>query len=165
MLKPSLSRDCHCRTHVNQRLFPFSCSITERFMPSLTHGHISENQYVKITSGYRFGRESWVIVTFSLSQRIESHMATKVSSPIISMITRTALCPPMDSLRKQSTRVSLGNKQIPGLCTWRLGSFIFKRSSPEVFYLGDPLERILQGCTRHRSFDNSSQVAAASLVS
>jgi len=165
MLKPSLSRDCHCRTHVNQRLFPFSCSITERFMPSLTHGHISENQYVKITSGYRFGRESWVIVTFSLSQRIESHMATKVPSPIISMIKRTALCPPMDSLRKQSTRVSLGNKQIPGLCTWRLGSFLFKRSSPEVFYLGDLLERLLQGCARHRSFDNSSQVAAASLVS
>jgi len=39
-----------------------------------------------------------------------------------------------------------------------------KRSSPEVSYLGDLLERLLQGCTRHRSFDNSSQVAAASLV-
>jgi len=24
--KPSLSRDCHCKTHVNQRLFPFSYS-------------------------------------------------------------------------------------------------------------------------------------------
>jgi len=24
--KLSLSRDCHCKTHVNQRLFPFSCS-------------------------------------------------------------------------------------------------------------------------------------------
>jgi len=56
-------------------------------------------------------------VTFLLSQHIESHMATKVPSPIISMIKRTALCLPMDSLRKQSTRVSLGNKQIPGLCT------------------------------------------------
>jgi len=56
-------------------------------------------------------------VTFLFSQRIESHMATKVPSPIISMIERTALCPPMDFLRKQSIRVSLENKQIPGLCT------------------------------------------------
>jgi len=47
-------------------------------------------------------------VTFYISQRIESHMATKVPSPIISMTKRTALCPPMDSLRKQSTRVSSG---------------------------------------------------------
>ena len=30
--------------------------------------------------------------------------------------------------------------------------------------LGDLLERLRQGCTRRRSFDNSSQVAAASLV-
>jgi len=32
-------------------------------------------------------------------------MVTKVPSPTISMIKRTALCPPMDSSRKQSTRV------------------------------------------------------------
>jgi len=108
-------------------------------MLSLTRDHISENQYVKITLAYRFGRESWVTVTFLLSQCIESHKVTKVPSPTISMIKRTALCPLMDSLRKQITSVSLGNKQIPGLCTWRLGSFLFKRSSPEVFHLGDLL--------------------------
>jgi len=32
-------------------------------------------------------------------------MATKVPSPIISMTERTALCLPVDSIRKQSTRV------------------------------------------------------------
>jgi len=72
---------------------------------SLTRDYISENQYVKITSGYWFGRESWVIRTLLLSQCIESHMATKVPSPIISMTERTALCPPTDSTRKQRTRV------------------------------------------------------------
>jgi len=50
-------------------------------------------------------------------------MATRVPSPIISMTERTTLCPPTDSIRKQSTRVWRGNKHIPGLCTWRLGSF------------------------------------------
>ena len=85
--------------------FSFYIFITERFMLSLTRDHISENQYVKITSGYWFDRESWVIRTLLLSQCIESHMATKVPSPIISMTERTALCPPMDSTRKQRTRV------------------------------------------------------------
>jgi len=32
-------------------------------------------------------------------------MATKVPSPIIYMTERMALCPPMDSTRKQRTRV------------------------------------------------------------
>ena len=86
---PSLSRDCYCKTPVNQCLFSFFVFITGGFMLSLTRDNISENQYVKTTSGYRFGRESWVIMTLLLSQCRESHMATKVPSPIISMIERT----------------------------------------------------------------------------
>ena len=78
-------------------------------------------------------------MTFYISQRIESHMATKVPSPIISMIKRTALCPPMDSLRKQSTRVSSGEQTgswVVYVTTWIVP--FFKRSSLEVFHLGDP---------------------------
>ena len=92
-------------------------------------------------------------------------MATKVPSPIISMTKRTALCPPMDSLRKQSTRVSSGEQTdswVVYVTTWIVP---FQEIKPRGIYLGDPLESMLQGCTRHRSFDNSSQVAAASLVS
>ena len=40
MLNLSLSRDCLCKTLVNQRLFPFS----ERFMLFSTYGHVSESQ-------------------------------------------------------------------------------------------------------------------------
>jgi len=43
-------------------------------------------------------------------------MVTKVPSPTISMIKRTALCPPMDSLRKQLTSESL-NEPTSGLRT------------------------------------------------
>jgi len=53
------------------------------------------------------------MVTFYISQRVESHRATKVPSPIISMTKRTALCPLMSSLRKQSTRVSSGEQTDP----------------------------------------------------
>ena len=94
-----------CRAYVNQRLFPFSYLPRKDSCFSLTRDYISENQYVKITSGYWFGGESWVTRTLLLSQCIESHMATRVPSPIISMTERTALCPPMDSTRKQRTRV------------------------------------------------------------
>ena len=118
--------------------FFFFVFSTERFMLSLTRDHISKNQYVRIISGYWFSRESWVIRTLLLSQGIESHMATRVPSPIISMTERTALCPPTDSTRKQSTRVWQGNKWIPGLCTWWLGSF-FKRSNSEVISHERPL--------------------------
>ena len=79
------------------------------------------------------------MVTFYISQRIESHMATKVPSPIISMTKRTALCPPMDSLRKQSTRVSSGKQTdswVVYVTTWIVP--FFKRSSLKVFHLGDP---------------------------
>ena len=94
-------------------------------------------------------------MTFYISQRIESLMATKVPSPIISMIKRTALCPLMDSLRRQSTRVSSGEQTdswVVYVPTWRVP---FQESKP----LGDLLARLLQGCARHQSFDNSSQVA------
>jgi len=103
--KLSLSRDCYCKTYVDQRLFPFSYLSRKDSCFSLTRDYISENQYVKITSGYWFGRENWVIRTLLFSQCIESHMATKVPSPIISMTERTALCLPMYSTRKQSTRM------------------------------------------------------------
>jgi len=61
--------------------------------------------------------ESLVVVTFLLSQCIESHKMTRVLSPTISMIKRTALCRLVDSLRKQVTSICLRDKQIPGLCT------------------------------------------------
>ena len=112
--KLSLSRDCYCKTHVNQRLFPFSYLSRRDSCFSLTRDYISENQYVKITSGYCFGRESWVIMTLSLSQCRESHLATKVPSRITSMTERTALCPLMDSTRKQRTRVQRGINQSLG---------------------------------------------------
>jgi len=49
----SLSRVCHSKAHVNQRLFPFfSYFLKEKFTSSLARDHIPENQYVKITSGY-----------------------------------------------------------------------------------------------------------------
>ena len=83
--KLSLSRDCYCKTHVNQCLFPFSYLSRKDSCFSLTCDYISENRYVKITSGYWFGRENWVIRTLLLSQCIESHMATGVPSQIISM--------------------------------------------------------------------------------
>jgi len=50
------------------------------------------------------------MVTFYTYQLIESHMATRVPSPIISMTKRMALCPLMGSLRTQSTRVSSGEQ-------------------------------------------------------
>jgi len=57
------------------------------------------------------------MVTFLLAQRIESPKMTRVPSPTISMIKRTALCLLVDSLRKQVTSICLRDKQIPGLCT------------------------------------------------
>jgi len=108
-----------CKAHVNQRLFPFSYLSRKDKGFVLPRDYISENQYVKITSGYWFVRESWVIRTLLLSQGIESPKATRVPSPIISMTKRTALCLPMDPTRKQNTRVSLGNKPFSGLRTWQ----------------------------------------------
>jgi len=93
----SLSRDGYCKAYVNQRLFPFSFFLKERFTSSLARVHISENQHVKIIPEYRFGSDSCVTVTFLLSQCTESHRVTRVPSPTISMIKRTTLYPPMDS--------------------------------------------------------------------
>jgi len=45
------------------------------------------------------------MVTFDISQCIESHRGTRVPSPIISMTERTALCRSTGSTRKQRTRV------------------------------------------------------------
>jgi len=86
-------------------------------MLSLARDYISENRYREITSEYRFDMESLVMVTFLLSQCIESHKMLRVPSPTISMIKRTALCLLVDSLRKQDTSICLRDKQVPGLCT------------------------------------------------
>ena len=86
-------------------------------MLSLARDYISENRYREITSEYRFDMESLVMVTFLLSQCIESHKMLRVPSPTISMIKRTALCHLVDSLRKQVTSICLRDKQIPGLST------------------------------------------------
>ena len=83
--------------------FSYIVFVKGRFTSFLARDHISENQYVEITSEYGFYMESLVIVTFLFSQCVESHMVTRVPSPTISIAKRTALCPPMDSLRKQST--------------------------------------------------------------
>jgi len=83
-------------------------------MLCLARDYISENRYCEITSEYRFGMESLVMVTFLLSQCIESHKITKVPSPTISMVKRTALCRLIDS---QVTSICLRDEQIPGLCT------------------------------------------------
>ena len=83
----------------------------------LARDHISENRYGEITSEYHFGMESLVIVTFLLSQCIESYKITRVPSPIISMIKRTALCLLVDSLRKQVTGICLGVRLNSGLFT------------------------------------------------
>ena len=83
-------------------------------MLCLARDYVSENQYGEITSEYRFGMESLVMVTFLLSQCIESHKITKVPSPTISMVKRTALCRLIDS---QVTSICLRDEQIPGLCT------------------------------------------------
>ena len=102
-----------------------------------------------------FSKESWVRVIFYISQFIESHTATKVPSPIISMTKRTALCHQMDSLCKQSTRVSSGGQTdswVVYMPTWTV-------PVQEIKPLGDSLARLLQGCARPQSFDNSSQVA------
>jgi len=86
-------------------------------MLCLARDYISENRYCEITSEYRFGMESLVMVTFLLSQCIESHKITRVPSPTISMVKRTALCRLIDSVRKQVTSICLRDEQIPGLCT------------------------------------------------
>ena len=86
-------------------------------MLCLARDYVSENQYGEITSEYRFGMESLVTVTFLISHCIESHKMTRIPSPTISMIKRTALCLLVDSLRKQVTSICLRDKQIPGLCT------------------------------------------------
>ena len=105
------------RMSTNAFFFSFVVFIKERFTSLITRDHISENQYGEITSEYRSGMESLVIMTFLLSQCIESHKMTRVPSPTISMIKRTALCLLVDSLRKQVTSICLWDKQIPGLCT------------------------------------------------
>jgi len=101
------------------------------------------------------------MVTLLLSQCVESHMATKVPSPIISMTKRTALCHPMDYLRKQNTRVSSGEQTD----SWgRLRADLDRTFLRDQAYRRPPFGRLLQDCARLRSFDNSSHVAAASLV-
>jgi len=55
---PPLSRYCYRKAHVNHRLFPFSYLSRKESCLSLTRDHISEKQYVMITSGYRIDRES-----------------------------------------------------------------------------------------------------------
>ena len=117
--KLSLSRDCHYKSPVNQRLFFF-----HRVCQGKVHVIFSTWPYFRESVcwnyfGVGFYMESLVIVTFLFSQCVESHMVTRVPSPTISIAKRTALCPPMDSLRKQSTRGSLGNKPFSGLCTWQ----------------------------------------------
>jgi len=51
LAKLSLSRDCDCKTHVNQRLFPFSYLSRKDSCFTLTRDYISENQYVKLLRG------------------------------------------------------------------------------------------------------------------
>jgi len=88
--------------------FSYIVFVKERFTSFLARDPISENQYVEITSEYGFYMESLVIVTFLFTQCVASHMVTRVPSPTISIAKRTALCPPMDSLRKQSTKGESG---------------------------------------------------------
>ena len=100
--------------------------------------------------------ESLVIVTFLFFQCVESHMVTRVPSPTISIAKRTALCLPMNSLRKQNTRVSLGNKPFSGLRTWQDTTQSDSTSPSERVMLNKP--EILR-----RIFDKVSQLLDSGL--